>query len=111
MALLVRSSRSIIAVFCLLLKTVSFGKLPPPIPVASVLIIKKGKVLGVKRADNSKIGLPGGIIHWKETPEQAAVRETYEETGLNVEIIKLVRVYPCFEGIFGLNSIHIVYSA
>ena len=45
------------------------------------------KILLVK---HKKMGMwvqPGGHIEPNETPEEAAVRETYEETGLNVELL------------------------
>jgi len=60
----------------------------------------------IKREDNSVIlirrkkepfkdqwAIPGGFIEYGETAEHAAIRETKEETGLDVEIIKLVGVY------------------
>lgn len=37
--------------------------------------------------------LPGGFVEIGESVEQAAVREAWEETGLNVELVELVGVY------------------
>ncbi len=37
--------------------------------------------------------LPGGFVEIGESVEQAAVREAWEETGLNVELVELAGVY------------------
>lgn len=92
------------------LRVVSLNKIPPPIPTVSIIILDKGKILGVKRADGLGIGLPGGVIYWNETPEAAIIRETQEETGLKIKVKRLVSVYSHLEGLIGLNSINLVYS-
>lgn len=50
-------------------------------------------VLLVKRKDVPVWVLPGGGIEPSEAPEHAAVRETFEETGLTVEIVRHVATY------------------
>lgn len=51
-----------------------------------ILIIKNGSVLLVKQyrylLDASSYEIPGGRIEKNETPEQAAIRECFEETGV-----------------------------
>ena len=49
-----------------------------------VIVVKDGKVLIGKKKDNGKICGPGGHIEAGETAEQAAIRETREEFGINV---------------------------
>ena len=52
-----------------------------------------GQILLIKRADSKKWGLPAGAVDPNESAQEAAVRETKEETGLEVEIAKLLNVY------------------
>lgn len=50
-----------------------------------MLIIRNGLILGVsRRNDRTKFGLPGGKAEKGESPFLAAIRETFEETGINV---------------------------
>jgi 8-oxo-dGTP pyrophosphatase MutT (NUDIX family) len=52
---------------------------------AVMLIIKDGLILAVsRRYDKTKFGLPGGKVEEHETPGMAAIRETFEETGIKV---------------------------
>jgi 8-oxo-dGTP diphosphatase len=59
--------------------------------------------------------LPAGFVEWDETPEQAAVRETAEETGLRVAVIRLLGVYAWHEefraGLELDNGFLLVYEA
>lgn len=92
-----------------LLRIITLNKIPP-IPVVSVLIRKKEKILGIIRNDGQGIGLPAGLIHWNETPEKAAIRETLEETGLEVKLKKMFGIYcEPSNKIDNLNVINIVY--
>ncbi len=57
-----------------------------------VIIIKDGKILAVERKeDRTKFGIPGGKREPGETPEEGAIREVLEETGLIVK--KMIHVY------------------
>ncbi len=61
-----------------------------------MILIEDGKLLLVKRAKEPFKGewaLPGGRIEENETAEQCAVREMKEETGLDVEPVRLVGIY------------------
>ncbi len=58
-----------------------------------VLIIEAGAVLLVKRAVEPELGkwaLPAGFMDYDETPQSAAIRETLEETGLDIRLIDLI---------------------
>jgi len=54
---------------------------------------EQGEVLLQRRGDCNMWGFPGGALELGETPEMAAVREVKEETGLDVEVGKLIGVY------------------
>ena len=56
-----------------------------------VLINEEGLVLAVSRKDNHEdFGLSGGKVDPGETPEQAAIREVKEETGLDIYDLQLI---------------------
>lgn len=66
-----------------------------PTPAAGVVIVKGGKVLLVKRKFDPHKGLwqvPAGFVEWYETPQETAVKETKEETGLDVKVLRLFDV-------------------
>ena len=59
-------------------------------------IIKNKKILLIRRKNPPFKGmwaLPGGFIEYKETTEDAVIREVCEETGLKTKIHKLAGVY------------------
>ncbi|MFG2307678.1 NUDIX hydrolase [Streptomyces sp. NPDC048566] len=64
------------------------------VPAASVVVVgNDGRVLLQRRADNGRWALPGGRMEIGETLPGCAVRETREETGLDVEVVGLVGTY------------------
>ena len=63
----------------------------PTIPQAVVL--QEQHVLLVKRDNPMLWELPGGGMLTGETPEDAIVREVYEETGIRVKIVSLLGWY------------------
>jgi len=58
---------------------------------SGVFIVKNRKLLLFKRPGGYWY-FPGGKIENNETAEQCAIRETKEETGLEVKIVKLIYV-------------------
>jgi len=59
------------------------------VSTTNMLIVKDGKGLFIKRSDRLEnfpgwLMLPGGKQEVDETPQQAAIRETWEETGIKV---------------------------
>jgi 8-oxo-dGTP diphosphatase len=67
--------------------------------VSMAVIVDGGRLLLIRRSapeGDLVWALPGGTVEAGETPEQAAVRETLEETGLTVKATRLLgeRVHP-----------------
>ncbi|GAB3172094.1 NUDIX domain-containing protein [Myceligenerans halotolerans] len=64
------------------------------VPAVSVIARDEaGRILLIHRTDNDLWSIPGGAMEPGESVRQAAVRETYEETGYDVEITGLVGIY------------------
>ena len=59
----------------------------------AIIFNAPGRVLLHRRTDNGRWALPGGAIEIGETADQAVVREVREETGYEVEVLRLVGVY------------------
>ncbi|UUY52314.1 NUDIX domain-containing protein (plasmid) [Streptomyces yangpuensis] len=60
---------------------------------AAACVVTDGKVLLQRRGDDGAWGFPGGAIELGESAAEAAVRETEEETGLQVCVDTLLGVY------------------
>ena len=71
------------------------SRLPDRVRVSAVSIVAdtQGRFLLQKRADNGWWGLPGGGLEPGETFKQCVIRETFEETGIIVQPINLVKIY------------------
>ncbi|MBI2861682.1 MAG: NUDIX hydrolase [Chloroflexi bacterium] len=68
--------------------------------VAATITEQDGRVYLIRRAVAPMIGfwgLPAGYVELGESVEQAALRETKEETGLDVELTSLLNVYSWTE--------------
>ncbi len=67
-----------------------------PVPATSLVVVDgRDHLLLVKRSVEPKIGwwcLPGGFLELGESPEDSALRELYEETGLHGRVDRLLGV-------------------
>lgn len=69
------------------------GHITPKVGADAAIFNEKGELLLMDRADGTGWCLPCGWVEPGESPAQAAVRETREETGLEVAVQKLVGVF------------------
>lgn len=71
-----------------------------PVPAAGVVVVEGGRVLMVQRKFEPRAGewtLPAGFVEYDEHVEECAVRETLEETGLQVELTRLFGAYMAMD--------------
>ncbi len=83
-------------------------------PCAGALVVREGKVLLAQRRSEPFKGywyVPGGFLEAGEHPEQGAIREIKEETGLVIRPIHLVGMYIDTYGDDGDYTLNIYYLA
>ncbi len=71
----------------------------------NVAVIHAGKILLTKRDDFETWILPSGAVEEGESVAQAAIRETKEETGLDVELTRLVGIYSRLGNMPGVHAV------
>ena len=76
---------------------------------AIIAVINNGKILLTKREDFEVWCLPGGGVEDGESLAEAAIREAKEDTGVDVELTRLIGVYSRIGGMW--NDVHAVLFA
>ena len=71
----------------------------------NVAVIHEGKILLTKREDFEVWCLPSGGVEEGESLAEAAIRETKEETGVDVELTRLVGVYSRLGGMPDVHAV------
>ncbi len=85
---------------------------PTDLTVAAVVDLDGRFLLVEEQAMNRKVlGQPGGHIEAGESPEEAVVRETLEETGCEVECGELIGIYLWIQPQTRQQFLRIVYEA
>ncbi len=67
----------------------------PRFVIAALVFIRKGDtILLVKQSyGNQYWSLPGGVVEFGESVDQAAIREVKEETGLDIRVKRMIGLY------------------
>jgi len=69
------------------------GYITPKVGADAAIFNEKGEILLVLRSDDQRWCLPCGWTEPNESPKETAIRETREETGLDVQVLQLVDVF------------------
>ncbi len=78
----------------------------------SVVQRTDAKLLVVRRTDNGEWSLPGGFLHLGENAANAAQREVLEETGIEIQVQRLIGVFsPAYNWVYpNGDQVHAVVS-
>jgi ADP-ribose pyrophosphatase YjhB (NUDIX family) len=75
------------------------------VPAASAVVIDgEGRIVLQRRRDNEMWALPGGAMELGESVAECAIRETREETGLDVEVTGIVGIYSDPKHVFAYDD-------
>jgi ADP-ribose pyrophosphatase YjhB (NUDIX family) len=69
------------------------GPITPKLGADAAIFDDQGKILLMLRTDNRRWCMPCGLQDVGESPEECAIREAREETGLEVRTVDLVGVF------------------
>ena len=94
--------------------------IPLLIPHSVVILFnEKNEILLEERSDDGYFDFPGGALDLKETMEDAAKRELFEETGVVADELELFKVYSgeithyvYFNGdeIYGVDAVYLCHK-
>ncbi|WP_417459556.1 NUDIX hydrolase [Kordiimonas sp.] len=94
----------------LVCKSCGFIHYENPRIIAGAVVEHDGKILLCKRAIYPQKGrwtIPAGFMELGETPEEGAIRETYEEATARIRITDLLAVYS----VTHISQVHMMYRA
>ncbi|MBO0351936.1 NUDIX hydrolase [Phormidium pseudopriestleyi FRX01] len=84
----------------------------PVLGISIIPLLANGQIVLIRRRDNGKWGLPGGMVDWGEDIPNTLKRELTEETGLEVtEVGRLVGIYSAPDRDPRIHSICVVVAA
>jgi 8-oxo-dGTP diphosphatase len=63
------------------------------VAATGIVLNREGKVLLIRRRDNGNWEPPGGVVELDDSLEGAVAREVKEESGIEVDVVRLSGVY------------------
>lgn len=82
----------------------------PPFGCVCIIVEKEQQFLLIERPGGI-LAFPGGFMKWRESPEQALIREGKEETGLELQPQDLVGFQPGIcQSIHQMSTLTLVYQ-
>jgi len=69
------------------------GVITPKVGTDAAIFNERGEILLMERSDGSGWCLPCGFVEPGESPAEGIIRETREETGLEIRIVRLVGIF------------------
>ena len=80
--------KKLVGIFFNILNVLLAGNLPP-FGCVCVIVEDQDKYLVIERPEGG-YALPGGFMRWREHPTQTALRESKEETGLQLRVNRFI---------------------
>jgi ADP-ribose pyrophosphatase YjhB (NUDIX family) len=109
-SLLYRGLRGLAGVFFNVLTVLLAGNLPP-FGCVCVIIEDQDRYLVIERPEGGYV-FPGGFMRWREHPAQTASREGREETGLQLQISRLIGMHSFVtEHIALMSTLTLIFQA
>jgi len=87
----------------------TLGKMPPMVS-ACAIVDRDGRYLMIRDTAQGRLVLPGGHLHWRESPSEGVVREVREETGYNVSVGRLIGAFSSHQGVADGGIIRLAFE-
>jgi ADP-ribose pyrophosphatase YjhB (NUDIX family) len=102
--------KKLVGIFFNILNVLLAGNLPP-FGCVCVIVEDQGRYLVIERPGGG-YALPGGFMRWHEHPTQTALRESKEETGLQLRVNRFISCSSTVSDHFMLMStLTVIYQA
>jgi ADP-ribose pyrophosphatase YjhB (NUDIX family) len=88
----------------------TLGRMPPMVSTAAI-VCRDGDILTIRDTAQGMLVLPGGHLHWRESVEEGLRREVREETGYEIQPVRLLDVFSSSSGFSDRGIIRVIWEA